>query len=84
MSPLEQAAVASAYPQVSDIPEDQWPEWALPVLRRSFQEGLLMDYMQFPTEDRFAHAAMQTLMHEADQNKYRIATVGAHTRATGP
>ena len=72
--PLEEASAAC--PQVSDIPEDQWPEWALPVLRRTFQEGLLMDYMQFPTEDRFAHAAMQTLMHEADQNKYRIATVG--------
>ena len=35
-----------------------------------------MDYMQFPTDDRLAHAAMQTLMHEADQNKYRVATVG--------
>ena len=70
------AEASAACPQVSDIPEDQWPEWALPALRRTFQEGLLMDYMQFPTEDRFAHAAMQTLMHEADQNKYRSATVG--------
>ena len=67
----------AACPQaaVKDIPEEEWPEWTLPALRRTFQEGLLVDYMQFPTDDRFAHAAMQTLMHEADQNKYRVATV---------
>ena len=73
-----ESELSAACPQaeaITAIPEDQWPEWVLPALRRTFQEGLLMDFMQFPTDDRFAHAAMQTLMHEADQNKYRPSTV---------
>ena len=69
------AACPPANAQAQDVPEDQWPDWALPALRQTYREGVLVDFMQFPTQDRLAHAAIQTLMHESDQNKYRVATV---------
>ena len=70
---LEQAAAAS--PPAEEIAEASWPEWLVPPLRRVFEEGLLMDFLRYPTDDRLAQSAMQCLSHESEQNRYRVSTV---------
>ena len=44
--------------------DDAWSEWCAPPLRCTFDEGLLVDFVQYPTDDRLAHHAMQCLTHE--------------------
>ena len=67
-------AEAGAAAEVDE--ESSWPEWLVPELRRVFAEGLLVDYLKYPSDDRLTHIAMQCLAHEQDQNRYRASTVG--------
>ena len=58
-----------------EIAETSWPEWLVPPLRRVYEEGILMDFHRYPTDDRLSQAAMQCLSHETEMNKMRVSTV---------
>ena len=67
-------------PEAACPPEESWPEWCVPELRRVFMEGLLVDLMQYPVDCRLTHAAVQCLSHEQEQNRYRVSTIGDKVR----
>ena len=74
--PAEAGAATSASDKMEVDEESLWPEWLVPELRRVFAEGLLVDYLKYPSDDRLTHVAMQCLSHEQDQNRYRVSTIG--------
>ena len=80
-STLQQLAAASpptdteAASPPAEIQEASWPEWLMPPLRKVFEEGCLLDWHKYPTDDRLAQAAVQCLSHEQDMNKFRVSTV---------
>ena len=51
------------------------PEWLNVELVELFCKGLLVDLYEYSAPDRTARFAVQVLAHEADQNKYRPATL---------
>ena len=80
--PAEAAAAASATDGMEVDGESSWPEWLVPELRRVFTEGLLVDFLKYPSDDRLTHIAMQCLAHEQEQNRYRASTVGEKVAGT--
>ena len=54
-------------------------KWWLSPLRRTFDAGLRVDFMQYFTDDRLAHQAMQCLAHE--QGSEQVQSV--HHRRQG-
>lgn len=56
--------------------EDLWPCWLVPDLRTAYKEGLIVDYVRYPSDDRLTHIAIQCLAHEQEQNLYRVSCIG--------
>jgi len=55
---------------------DESPIWMNSELAEIFSGGgLLVDVVEYSTQDRTARYAMQALSHEQDQNRYRPATL---------
>jgi len=55
---------------------DESPIWINSELAEIFSGGgLLVDVVEYSTQDRVARYAMQALSHEQDQNRYRPATL---------
>ena len=46
-------------------------EWAVPDLVSTLYEGLYLDFVQYPSDDRPSQIAMQVMAHETEQNKFR-------------
>ena len=56
--------------------EESTPSWVNAELAEIFSGGgLLVDVVEYNTQDRTARYAMQALAHEGDQNRYRPATL---------
>ena len=65
--------------------------WLGPELERVFKEGLRVDVLEYPTDDRTHFHAIQCLAHEAEQNKFAPTSLKdkanlvlrMHMRSTG-
>jgi hypothetical protein len=51
------------------------PDWAVAGLREVYADGLIVDFVCYPSDDRLLHAAAQCLAHEQEQNRYRPSTI---------
>ena len=81
--PPAEAGAAAACPPADGMEVDEeslWPEWLVPELRRVFAEGLLVDYLKYPSDDRLTHIAMQCLAHEQDSGNLNFYS-SSHIRA---
>ncbi len=50
-------------------------EWCVGDLGCTFREGLYVDFVEYPEDDRDAQVAMQVFAHEQEQNKYRPSSI---------
>ena len=73
------AALLEVKASVSD--EDlEAAEWAVPDLLATFSEGVYVDFVQYPSDDRPAQIAMQVLAHETEQNRFRPSSIADKVR----
>ena len=75
---VEAAKAVAEGSEAACPPEEEqlWPAWLLPDLRKVYTDGLLVDWVRYPTDDRLTHIALQCLSHESEQNMYRVSTIG--------
>ena len=86
------AALKRVHSQIMEVEACPPKEtWLVPELERVFKEGLRVDVLEYPTDDRTHFHAIQCLAHEAEQNKFAPTSLKdkanlvlrMHTRSTG-
>ena len=86
------AALKRVHSQIMEVEACPPKEnWLGPELERVFKEGLRVDVLEYPSDDRAHFYAIQCLAHEAEQNKFAPTSLKdkaklvlrMHMRSTG-